>query len=132
MNAHDELLDSVAVYALGSLPKSEAAAVRAHLRTCAQCRAEYDVLRPAVDALSLSAEACIDGRSGPAPSHLLKARVMRTVQQESRTQPMAQTKWRPSWPAMIVAAAAIVLAVWTTAMNLMLRSDLTQALEQKV
>jgi len=130
MNTHDELLDSVAVYALGSLPKSEVAAVRAHLRTCTQCRAEYDALRPAVDALALSAEACIDGRSGPVPSHLLKARIMRTVRQESRTPAAVQTKWRPSWPAMIVAAAAIVLAVWTTATNLMLRSDLAQTREQ--
>jgi len=130
MNTHDELLDSVAVYALGSLPKSEAAAVRAHLRRCAQCRAEYEALRPAVDALALSAEACIDGRSGPAPSPLLKARVLRTVRQESRTQAIAPSRLRPSWPAMIVAAVAIVLAVWTTATNLMLRSDLTQTHDQ--
>ena len=130
MSTHDELLDSIAVYALGSLPRGEAATVRAHLRTCPQCREEYDALRPAVDALALSAEACTDGRSGPVPSQLLKARIMRTVQQESRPQTVAQSRVRPSWPAMIVAAAAIVLAVVTTANNLIMRSDLAQTREQ--
>jgi len=130
MNTHDEFLDSVAVYALGALPKTEAAALRSHLRTCAQCLAEYDALRPAADAVALSAEACDDPRTGPAPSHLLKARILRTVRQESRADSLPRVRIRPSWPAMVVAAAAIVLAVWTTASNLMLRSDLTQAREQ--
>jgi anti-sigma-K factor RskA len=130
MNAHEELLDSVAVYALGALSKSQAAAVRAHLRTCTECRAEYDALRPAVDALALSAEACTDGRTGPAPSALLKARVLRTVRQESRSDSATRSPGRLSWPALTVAAAAIVLAVWTAALNLILRSDLTQTHDQ--
>lgn len=129
MNAHDEFLDAVAVYALGALSKSEAAAVRAHLRSCAQCRAEYDALRPAVDALALSAEACTDSRTGPAPSQLLKARLLRTVRQESSDRGL-RAQGRLSWPGFVVAAAAIVLALWTTASNLMLRSDLAQTRDQ--
>jgi len=129
MNPHEELLDAVAVYALGALPKSEAATVRAHLRTCAQCRAEYDSLRPAVDALALSAEACTDGRTGPVPSQLLKARLLRTVRQESSA-PAPRAQGRLSWPGLVVAAAAIMLAVWTTVSNLMLRSDLSSDRDQ--
>ncbi|MGB6986475.1 MAG: zf-HC2 domain-containing protein [Candidatus Aquilonibacter sp.] len=57
MNAHDEMLDNVAVYALGALNGDEARVVALHLRTCAGCQAEYNALR----------------------SHLLKARIMQQV-----------------------------------------------------
>src|SRR5947207_274170 len=64
MNAHDTMLDDVAVYALGALPPKEAAAVRGHIATCAECAAEYRRLKPAVDAVAYSAEACADSASG--------------------------------------------------------------------
>ena len=44
MTPHETMLENVAVYALGSLPPSEAHAVRAHLRTCAECRTEYIII----------------------------------------------------------------------------------------
>ncbi|MGB8966179.1 MAG: zf-HC2 domain-containing protein, partial [Candidatus Cybelea sp.] len=80
MMSHDEMLDGVAAYALGVLPPDEAAAVASHLQTCAECREEYRLLRPAVTAVAYSAETCADADSGALiASPLLKARVMKEV-----------------------------------------------------
>ncbi len=107
MASHEELLDSVAAYALGILPAAEAAEVAAHLQTCARCREEYRLLRPAVTAVAYSAEACADGTTGAVAGPLLKARVMKQVRAEAgRRQPRA-------WPAYLVAAACLALAMLT-------------------
>src|SRR5579863_6772304 len=107
MSSHDEILDAVAVYALGALPPDEASEVTAHLRDCAECRAEYQLLAPAVTAVAYSAEACADGSLGAAvASPLLKARIMKHVRGEVR---------RPRrgllWPAYAAAAACLALAI---------------------
>lgn len=122
MMAHDDLLDLVGVYALGSVTAQEAATVRSHLKTCAECRAEYDALRPAVNALAVSAEAAY-------PSELLKARVMKTVRAES-DRSIERPRRTIVWPAYIVAAASIVLALWTTGSNILIKSQVQQAQEQ--
>ncbi len=127
---HDDLLDLVAAYALGAVSKTEAAAVRAHLNTCPECRAEYDALRPAVNALAASAQASDDPLTGTMyPSDLLKARIMKTVRAESD-----RSTERPRraivWPAYIVAAASIVLALWATGSNILVKSQAQQAQEQ--
>ena len=102
MNAHDEMLDNVAVYALGALPPDEARAVEAHLRTCAECRQEYGALRPAVTAMASSAE--VNDAACPGP--LLKMRIMREVRRTAVVPGLA-TNRRPMWTA---AAAAVVFA----------------------
>lgn len=51
---HDELLDLVAVSALGALGPEEARLVSSHLATCAECRAEYAALRPAANAVGFA------------------------------------------------------------------------------
>jgi hypothetical protein len=48
---HEKLRTDLGAYVLGALPPDEAAAVEAHLATCAGCRAERDDLVPAADAL---------------------------------------------------------------------------------
>jgi anti-sigma-K factor RskA len=101
MNAHDEMLDNVAVYALGALPPDEARVVAAHLETCAECRAEYDALRPAVTAIGLA-----EVSDGPAPSPLLRARIMREVRRSSSA-PVASAQRSQMWTAV---AAAVVFA----------------------
>ena len=130
MKAHEELLDMVAVYALGSLSSSEAGVVRAHLKKCPECVAEYAALRPAVNALAISAEACESPATGATyPSELLKARVMKTVRAESD-----RSTERPRraivWPAYVVAAASILLALWATGSNLLVKSQMQSAQEQ--
>ncbi len=120
--SHDPaMLDDVAVYALGSLPASDAERVRAHLATCAECRAELQALQPAVTSLAASAE--------QSPGALLKARVMRTVRADAQAHAQAApAKKQPSvWPAYFVAAACFAIALVSTLMNLSLVGQLRQA-----
>ena len=123
MTSHDELLDNVAAYALGALSPAEAAEVRAHLETCAACRAEYEVLRPAVTAVAYSAESCADPASGTAvASPLLKARIMKQVRAEAASKPAPAT-----WPAYALAAACLAIALISTLANFSLRNQLRGA-----
>ena len=121
MNApHDPaMLDDVAVYALGSLPASDAERVRAHLATCAECRAELHALQPAVTALAASAE--------QSPGALLKARVMRTVRADAQAHAVPAKKQPSVWPAYFVAAACFAIALISTLVNLSLVGQLRQA-----
>jgi anti-sigma-K factor RskA len=122
MQEHHALLDDVAAYALGTLSGADAARVRAHLRECAVCRAEYEALAPTVSAIGLVAE-------GPAPSPLLKKQIMRAVAPE---EPAKETH-RPGtivWPAYLVAAACFALAVALSLFNLSLIEQLHTAQTQ--
>ncbi|MFN2448397.1 MAG: anti-sigma factor domain-containing protein [Candidatus Baltobacteraceae bacterium] len=131
MNAHDEMLDNVAVYALGALPAASAREVREHLKTCAQCRAEYDMLAPVVDRLAYSAEACADAASAqgstPPPGPLLKRRIMRAI----RPNVGEMRAVRPIvWPAYAVAAACFAIALATGIVDMSLSSQLHQTRAQ--
>jgi anti-sigma-K factor RskA len=77
MNAHDEMLDNVAAYALGTLDVDEARVIVAHMRTCEECSAEYDALRPVVTAVGNA----VGTESVPSP--LLKARIMKEVRSQA-------------------------------------------------
>jgi anti-sigma-K factor RskA len=126
MISHDEMLDNVAVYALGMLPHSEAEAVAAHLKTCDRCRDEYRFLQPAVTALAYSAQSCGDAASGAAiASPLLKARVMKRVRAEA-----ARHGQRPVWPAYAVAAACLALAILTGLADVTLNDRLNRDREE--
>lgn len=127
MNAHDAMLDDVAVYALGALAPDQAQSVRAHLETCAECREEYRQLAPAVGALGVSAEACPDAASAAGsvapPSPLLKKRIMKQI----RPNVAEMRAVRPIvWPAYAVAAAALLVALATGIINISLSSALRQ------
>ncbi|MEO6912686.1 MAG: anti-sigma factor [Candidatus Baltobacteraceae bacterium] len=111
---HTEMLDTVAVYALGALPRADAAAVAAHLKTCPECREEYRLLAPAADSLALSAEA--------KPSDLLKVRIMKAVRQ--RDLPVTRAGRPFVWPVYLVAAACFALALVSTIGNISLRDQL--------
>ncbi len=116
------MLDAVAVYALGALAQHEASEVVAHLRDCAECRAEYRLLQPAVTAVAFSAEACPDAASGAAvASPLLKARIMKQVRGEIRR----PNEIRP-WPAYAAAAACLALAIVAGAFDLSLSGRLNR------
>ena len=135
MNAHETMLDDVAVYALGALPPDQAKAVRDHLATCAECRAEYKRLKPAVDAVAYSAEACNDPVSGTVvPNPRLKARIMDQVRKTSapRLSNVGEMRAvRPIvWPAYAVAAACLAIALVTTAFNISLNESFNSAKTQ--
>lgn len=128
MNAHDEMLDNVAVYALGAMPPEQARAVRDHLATCAECREEYSALKPAVDAVGVSAEACADAASAAGsvapPGPLLKKRIM----QQIRPNVAQMRAVRPIvWPAYAVAAACLIAALVSGVINMSLNSQLRDA-----
>ena len=110
MNAHDEMLDNVAVYALGALPPDEARAVAAHMQTCAQCRAEYDALRPVV-----TAAATVEANDAPAPSPLLRARIMREVRRTASAPATATVRRTQMWTAVAAAVVFIAGGVFTGA-----------------
>jgi hypothetical protein len=119
---HDAMLDLVAVAALGSLPAGELQLVTLHMATCAECRAEYDALRPAADAVGLIAEEPIDSlRSARMKKRLLAAIAPAAV---------ARRGGAPGgliWASSLVAAAAVVFALISTVQDIRLRSDLANA-----
>jgi len=128
---HDTMLDDVAVYALGALPPEQARTVRAHLETCEECSEEYRQLVPAVSAVGISAEACPDAASAAGsvapPSPLLKKRIMKQI----RPNVGEMRAVRPIvWPAYVVAAAALAVALVTGIFNMSLGSQLRQAQSQ--
>lgn len=106
MMPHDEMLDNVAVYALGVLPAGEAQEVAAHLATCQECRREYDLLRPAVTAVGSSAQNYTDEAC---PGPLLKARIMREVRGSERAQ--AAPKGGSPWLTFGAIAASLVFTI---------------------
>jgi anti-sigma-K factor RskA len=136
MNAHDAMLDDVAVYALGAMPRDQARAVREHMAACRECAAEYRRLKPAVDAVAYSAEACPDAASGAVvPSPRLKARIMDQVRGSVVPRPVSNVgemrAVRPIvWPAYAVAAACLAVALVTTAFNISLNEEVHQSQAQ--
>lgn len=106
MISHDEMLENVALYAMGLLSPDDAAAVATHMQTCAECRAEYKFLQPAVTAVAYSAQACADGKSGAIVSSMLKARIMKQVR--------PQRKWPVFLSPGYVVVAVLVLVILVT------------------
>ncbi|HVS46740.1 MAG TPA: anti-sigma factor [Verrucomicrobiae bacterium] len=131
---HDELLDDVAVYALGALPAADAARVRAHLLECPECAAEYVALSETTAALALAAQACPPGSDGIQVSALLKGRIMRDVRATLKPQAADGEVPRRStslWPAYLVAAACFAIAlILSTISNISLNASLNQSQAQ--
>jgi anti-sigma-K factor RskA len=125
---HD-MLDEVAVYALGALPPADARRVRAHLATCATCAQEYAHLKSAAALIGLSAETMGDERS--CPSTLLKPRIMAKVRsQKSRGAAAQAARPIPAWPAYLVAAACVAIAIISSMWNVALTGQLKQAQQE--
>jgi len=122
---HQAMLDLVAVYALGALGASEHRIVTAHLLTCDNCRADFDALRPAADAIALVAEEPVDSATSVRMKQRLMAQVNRDVERASIV-PLESRRSRSfvTWAAAAVAGIAAVIALTTTASNVSLRSEL--------
>jgi hypothetical protein len=131
---HD-MLDEVAVYALGALPPADARRVRAHIESCPLCADEYARLTPAVAAVGLAAETAGDLRS--CPSTLLKPRIMAQVRGQTVRTAAASSiaasarapvvSRSPIWPAYLVAAACIAITIVSSMWNVALTGQLRQA-----
>ena len=131
MNGHDEMLESVALLALGVLPESQARSVADHARTCEQCSREYAELRVAGDAVGYAAELRA-GELDEVTAARMKSRVMRAVAavappseaRELPSWPPPAERRRPAWIPYGAAAAAVLLAVVTSVNNVALRKQL--------
>jgi len=92
---HDrELLDSVYLYALRTLPANEAAAVEAHLGHCADCRQQVEMLRPIVASFAAWPTDVLR------PSTSLWNRLARRIADETGTAaltPLAEFTRKPEW-----------------------------------
>jgi anti-sigma-K factor RskA len=123
---HQEaMLDDVAVYALGVLAPADARRVREHMATCSQCREEYAKLKMAAASVGFSAENTADAAN--CPSTLLRPRIMREVR-ASLERP--RTERPPVWPAYLVAAACLALAIASWIGDIALNNQLRQAQSQ--
>lgn len=86
--------DLVSVYALHAMPSHEAAAVEAHLATCAKCRRELDSLQPTIDSFAYWPTDVLR----PPPS--LWARLAERITAETGEKPLPATERRwyePDW-----------------------------------
>jgi anti-sigma-K factor RskA len=123
---HQEaMLDDVAVYALGVLPAGDARRVREHMASCQECRDEYVRLKTTAAAIGLSSQASTD--AAQCPSALLKSRIMREVR-ASLERPHAERP--PVWPAYLVAAACLAIAITSSIGDIALNNQLRQAKSQ--
>ena len=145
---HEELKALLGVFALGIADAEEAAALRAHLATCAECQAELAELTTAVDALPLGL-----GPIAPPPS--LRDRIEAAVLAETPSteitgraptppvapRPLRAAPLRPVRPAawwanarlwVAAAAALLLIAVGLLAWNLRLQSELRGAAPQTI
>lgn len=110
--AHHEASDQLEALALGVLTDREAAAVRAHLRECAECRARAAELDDAVSTIP-------DGLRAPAPSPALRERILAAAAAESRpllylrraALPAAMRGWAVAALLVFVSAASIAATV---------------------
>jgi len=106
-DSHQDLRESLGTYLLGQLDRTEADEVRAHLDTCAACRAEVAELAPVVAALAVAMGPSSAG-AGRVPDEL-RARMDAAIAAEARRQ--RRTRVLRSVGAGLVAASVIVLLV---------------------
>ena len=117
MKPHDEMLDQIALLALGVLPADEAAAVSAHIAACEECRAHFVSLRAAADLVGYGAELSSTDFHA-ADSARLRTRVMSAIHDHGDGRSVVlhpafgtRTVVRSPWLPYVAAAAALLVAV---------------------
>jgi hypothetical protein len=124
----EAMLESVALYALGVLPREDAALVAAFLANDDEARREYLELRAAAESLAYTADEPVDSER----SRRMKDRLMARVRADLDGSTIARRRTAPAYPAWmwgtgLAAAAAIVFSVITVAQDLTLRGNLAAA-----
>lgn len=122
MNAHEQLAEDLALYALGTLTGQERIAVETHLRGCQECRRELERFRGDAALLAFST-------AGPRPPLRSKERLLSTIANEPRFPPAQREKSRWWWSAVrwAAATAAIVVVLLLGKQNNELHKRLAQA-----
>jgi anti-sigma-K factor RskA len=121
---YHDMLDDVALYALGTLPAADAQRVREHMETCAECREEYAALAPAAAMVGISLETPSDADARTCPSTLLKPRIMRRIRETAAPPAPRTVRPTPVWPAYLVAAACFAIALISTMTTISLNGQL--------
>jgi anti-sigma-K factor RskA len=127
MSLHEEFADDLALYALGSLDGAERQTLEKHLKGCASCRRELELLRGDGSLLALTT-------AGPKPPARARQRLMSAIAEESKVSsrlPVAgaasiSERPRLSWwlvPGLITLAALAVVCVSLWRQNSTLHED---------
>ncbi len=123
MSVHEQYADDLALYALDALPGDERAALEKHLRECADCRRELELLRGDASLLALS----IDQSSPPRKS---RQRLMDAVKREShkKSLPLPSRSVRSWWAPVpwIAALAMAILAILQMRQNSRQQQEISQ------
>lgn len=127
----DAMLENVALYALGVLPREDVALVVAFIANDAAARKEYDDLRAAADSLAHVADEPVDS----ARSARMRERLMVQVRADAadaqapfagrRRADAVYPAWL--WGTGLAAAAAIIFSFVTVVQDVALRGDLATA-----
>ncbi len=124
----ETMLESVALYALGVLPRDEAAFVVAFIANDDEARREYEDLRAAADAIAHTAQEPVDS----ARSARMKERLLARVRSDAAAGTVVPRRTAAAYPAWLwgtglAAAAAIVFSLVTVVQDVTLRGDLALA-----
>src|SRR5947207_14002129 len=112
MNVHEEFAEDLALYALGSLEGDERFGLEKHLKECAGCRRELDLLRGDMSLLALS----IASRVPPTHS---RQRFMDAIARERRARWMSTRRWLTAVPWFAAdALATMAFVVWCSNVRL--------------
>jgi anti-sigma-K factor RskA len=114
MMEHSQAIDLLADFAIDLLEPEEAAAVRAHVESCADCRAELQVYLQAGDALAIGVEPVELG--GGVPERIAAGVRARVTAAPAAPRPPLQVVARTDvvprqWRTMALASAAAVLVL---------------------
>jgi len=124
----EAMMELAALYALGLLPREEAALVAAFLADDDEARAEYLALRAGADAIALSADEPVDS----ARSARMKERLLARVRAgDASRDAVARRRIGPNagwlWAAGLATAASLLLATITSVQTLTVQGQLAQA-----
>jgi anti-sigma-K factor RskA len=123
----EAMLESVALYALGVLPRSEAKFVIAFIANDDEARREYEDLRAAADAVARTAEEPVDS----ATSARMKERLLARVRSDAAAGTVTPRRAAPYpawlWGAGLATAAAVVFSLVTVVSDIGVRGDLATA-----
>jgi anti-sigma-K factor RskA len=125
MSADREMmLENVALYALGVLPRADVALVVAFIATDDDARREYEDLRAAADSLAHIATEPVDSARSSRMKERLMGRVRSDVAHANGARPRTGGNPGVLWAAALAAAAAFVFGIVTVIQDVGLRSDL--------
>ena len=124
----EAMLESVALYALGVLPRDEAAFVVSFIANDDEARREYEDLRAAADAIAHTAQEPVDS----ATSARMKERLLARVRSDAAAGTVVPRRIAAAYPAWLwgtglAAAAAIVFSLVTVVADINVRGDLAAA-----